>query len=84
VDRQYAVILGMIAFTTVILQGLMHDVELNRTLEAAAISTIVFCAIGGVVGRLAGWIVLDSLGADAERESADPRMKLRPARTAKE
>jgi hypothetical protein len=84
VDRQYAGILGMIAFTTVILQGLVHDVALNRTLEAAAISTVIFCVIGGVVGRLAGWIVLDSMGADAARESADGRLKLRPARSTKE
>jgi len=63
VGRQYAGILGAIAFTTVVLQGLGHDAEVESTLRSAVISTGLFAAIGYAVGEVAGWIVLDSVRA---------------------
>lgn len=81
--RQYAAILGTIAFTTVILQGLMRDVGLARTLEAAAISAVMFCAIGYVVGRVATWIVVNSLGPDSPYAPAVAQPESRFVRSTK-
>lgn len=67
---RYAGILGSIALATTVLQGLVHAAEVEPTLEAAAVSTALFCVIGYVVGKLAGWIVLDSVRAELARELA--------------
>ncbi len=59
--RQYAGILATIAFTVVIVQGLIRGTELVEGLESALFSTMVFWGIGYAVGTVAGWIVRDSI-----------------------
>jgi len=61
VGRHYAGVLGSIAFTTIVVRGLIEGAGVESTLRAAAISTVLFTAIGYVVGRMAGWIVLESV-----------------------
>ncbi len=65
-----ASILGLIALTTIMLRGLVHGAEVEQTLEAAAVSTAIFCVMGYVVGKLAGGIVLDSVYVQMVRELA--------------
>jgi hypothetical protein len=79
VGRRYAGILGTIAFTTVVLQGLVRGGDMESTLRAAALSTLAYTGIGYVVGRLAAWIVHDSLRAEGVSEAAcGPEMSQPP------
>jgi len=64
VGRQYAAILGTIAFTVAITQALVRGVELGPALETAFLSTMAFWGIGYCVGNVAGWIVRDSIHED--------------------
>ncbi len=66
--RQYAAILGTIAFVTVIVQGWAGGFELRQTLETAVLSTLTYGAIGYVVGTAAAGIVRNSI-SDAEIEA---------------
>ncbi len=74
-------ILGSIALAAIALQGLVHGAEVEQTLEAAAVSTALFCVIGYVAGKLAGWIVLDSVRVRMARESATGPRKPRRIRS---
>ena len=78
---RYAGILGSIGLVTVVLRERMRGGEVEQTLEAAAVSTALLCVIGYVVGKLAGWIVLDSLRAQLAREPAAPTVGLRQVRS---
>lgn len=59
--RQYAAMLGTIAFTVVMFLAIRRGAELGPTLETAFTSTMVFCGIGYGVGIVAEWIVRDSI-----------------------
>lgn len=61
--RHYAGILGLLAFLTVVMRGLVHGAGAESTLLAAAIHLFLFAFVGYLVGQLAGWIVLDSVRA---------------------
>ena len=69
--RHYAGVLGSIAFVTIVIRGLRQGAPFEQTLETATLSLVVFGFVGFLVGRLAGWIVLDSVRAQLAAELAD-------------
>ncbi len=61
--RHYAGILGLLAFLTVAMRGLVRGAGVESMLLAAVIHLFLFAFVGYLVGQLAGWIVLDSVRA---------------------
>ena len=59
--RQYAGILGLLAFLMIVARGLTRGAGVETTLLAAAFHLFLFAFIGYIVGQLASWIVLDSV-----------------------
>ena len=59
--RHYAGILGLLAFLTIVMRGLVHGAGVESTLLAAAFHLFLFAFVGYMVGQLAGWIVHDSV-----------------------
>ena len=57
--RHYAGILGLLAFLTIVMRGLVHGAGVESTLIAAAFHLFLFAFVGTIVGQLAGWLVLD-------------------------
>ena len=68
--RSYAGILGPIAFCSVLVQGFFNGAVTESILFRAWMGLVVFAAIGYVSGRLAGWIVEDSVRARVTAEVA--------------
>lgn len=70
--RVYAGVLGPIAFLTVLARGAMAG-GFETTLITAVACLFAFGAVGAVVGRLAGWIVDESVrtrfGAELRAQS---------------
>jgi len=63
VARIYAGILGPLALLTCVARGMLHGSGVESTLLSAWLSLLVFSAVGYVIGRLAEWIVDESVGA---------------------
>jgi hypothetical protein len=61
VGRHYAGILGLLAFLTIVIRGLMHGAGVESTLLAAAFHLFLFAFVGYIVGQLAEWIMLESV-----------------------
>ena len=59
--RSYAGILGLVAFLSVMIQGFIANAATEPTLFRAWIGLLVFTAIGYLSGRLAQWMVEDSI-----------------------
>ena len=59
--RRYAGTLGLLAFLTIVMRGLVHGAGVESTLIAAAFHLFLYAFVGYLVGQLAGWIVLDSV-----------------------
>ena len=59
--RTYAGILGTIAFLTVLGRGLIHGAEAVPTLRLASASLLVMAVLGAIVGRLAAWLIDQSI-----------------------
>lgn len=75
--RSYGGTLGLIAFLTVIVRGWTYGGAATPTLLAAWLSLLVAFPLGCVVGRLADWIVLESIRSKlaaeiAAREAKEP------------
>lgn len=59
--RIYAGILGVIAFLTVLVRGLIGGGNVETTMQAAVVSLAFMALVGAVIGRLAAWFVEDSI-----------------------
>ena len=59
--RLYAGILGLLAFLTILVRGMLHGGSPESVLWSAWCSLVVFMLIGGVLGWMAGWIVEDTI-----------------------
>ena len=68
--RHYAGILAAIAFVTIVIRGLIAGNGVESTMHAAVLTLVCFSVVGYVIGRLAGWIVLDSVRAQLTAETA--------------
>ena len=66
--RIYAGVLGSLAMLASVTRGLMHGSSTESVLLTAWCSLLVFACVGYVVGRLAGWIVEESVMATVATE----------------
>jgi hypothetical protein len=70
VGRTYAGVLGPIAFLTVALRGWKQGSGVEPSLLSAWLALVAFAALGYVVGRLAAWIVEESVKSRINQELA--------------
>lgn len=61
--RNYAGILGLLAFVTVVARGVLHASSASSTIPLAAALMFVFAALGFVLGSIAESAVTDALKA---------------------
>lgn len=81
--RIYAGILGLLAFLTCVVRGLMHGESPPRILAAACGSLCLFVLVGSVIGWLASQTVEDAVRGRLEAElSEESPPKAKPARNA--
>jgi hypothetical protein len=59
--RTYAGILGVIAFLTVLLRGLIDGGSVETTMQTAVASLALMALLGAIIGRLGAWFVEDSI-----------------------
>jgi hypothetical protein len=67
--RNYAAVLGILAFSTTLARGLVHGSGLQATLETAIGQSIAFAAVGWIIGESAAWIVEDSVRSELKTDS---------------
>jgi len=65
---KYAGILGPLAFSAAVLRGCLQGGGVERTLLTAWLALWAFAALGYVAGKLAGWIVEESVAARLAEE----------------
>jgi hypothetical protein len=63
VARQYAGILGLVAFVTVVVRGIAGGDGAHGTILTAVLSMFAFAAIGSIAGTIAEGIVRDAITA---------------------
>jgi len=68
VGRAYSGVLGHVAFLASLARGCIQGGSTQAVLLHAWLSLLAFAAIGYVVGRLAGWIVEESVQAKLAAE----------------
>jgi hypothetical protein len=61
VARLYAGLLGLLAFLTILVRGILHRGDPEMVLWSAWCHLLAFALVGVVVGWLAGWIVEDAI-----------------------
>ncbi len=66
----YAAILSVLAFLTAIARGVLHNGNPDTILTVAWLSLLVFAAVGYFAGRLAEWIVDESVRTRMAAEMA--------------
>ena len=67
----YAGVLGLLAFVTVVARGVVHSAGTQATLLQASLALMMMGAVGYVIGRLAEWIVEDSVRTTLAAELAE-------------
>lgn len=81
--RIYAGILGPLALLTLLARGLTHGDHAPSILMAAWCGLLVFAPLGYVIGRLAEWLVEDSVRSRISAElAAGPGRSESPAEAA--
>ena len=61
--RSYGGILALVAFLTIVARGLAGEGSAESTLKTACLFLFAFGGAGYLVGRIAEWIVTDSVRA---------------------
>ncbi|MBX3412479.1 MAG: hypothetical protein KF708_07315 [Pirellulales bacterium] len=79
--RNYAGVLGLLAFFTVLARGLTHGASAEGMVQSAATALVIFAAAGYVIGSLAAWNVEQSIRAQLADEVA--RLAASPTGTTK-
>lgn len=69
--RIYAGILGLLAFLTCVVRGLMHGESPMSILSAACGSLLVFAIVGSIVGWLAAQTVEEAVRGRLQAELAE-------------
>jgi hypothetical protein len=70
VGRAYSGVLGHVGFLTSLAQGCVQGGSTQAVLLHAWLCLLAFAAIGYVTGRLAGWVVEESVRAKLSAELA--------------
>jgi len=73
VGRSYAGVLGCLAFLTCIARGLLAASDIQNTLLKATIGLFAFAIVGYIAGRLAAWIVNDSVRSRIAAEANETK-----------
>jgi uncharacterized membrane protein len=68
--RNYAGILGPVAFATIVARGLLDGSGLGPTLKLACLCLFGFAAAGYVIGQIGGRIIRESVRAQFDKELA--------------
>lgn len=68
--RLYAGILGLLAFLTSLIRGMVHSYGVESTLWSACLGMALFAVVGVVLGGIARWIVEDSVNSRLTAELA--------------
>lgn len=80
--RNYAGILGVIAFLTVLGRGLVGGDTVATTMRVAVCSLAAMAVVGAIIGRLGAWLVEESIRWRIHQELATeqrPAERVRPA-----
>ncbi len=70
--RHYAGVLGAVAFVTIVTRGLLERAEFDQTLKSAILFLVIFSFVGFLVGRLAGWIIFESVRSQWTGQRSEP------------
>ncbi len=73
--RQFAAVLGLLAFAALMLRGALVGAGLEATMVRAVTSLAAFAAIGAVVGGLAQWILDDTVREQLQAEQSRSEAK---------
>ncbi len=68
--RLYAGILGLLAFLTNLIRGMVHGYGAESTLWSACLGMALFAVVGVILGGIARWIVEDSVNSRIAAELA--------------
>jgi hypothetical protein len=60
--------MGMLAFATVLVRGMLHGNEFPSTATTACGMLLVFAVVGALVAAVARWIVEDSVRSQMQAE----------------
>ena len=66
--RQYAGILGLLAFLTVLARAAVWGGDLTAAMQTALLALMAFAVLGGAIGGLAKFIVDDAARSRLKRE----------------
>lgn len=64
--RTYGGILGLLAFSLVLVRGWLKGGDAISNIEAACVGLVIMGVVGLIVGHLASWIVEDSVRSKFE------------------
>jgi hypothetical protein len=70
VARLYGGVLGLLAFLTSLIRGMVHGYGAESTLWSACLGMALFAVVGVVLGGIARWIVEDSVNSRLTAELA--------------
>ena len=70
-ERQYACVMGMLAFATVIVRGMFHGHDFPTTATTACGLLVLFAVVGAIIAAIARWIVEDSVKSQMQTELKD-------------
>ena len=73
--RTYAGILGPLALVTCLARGFLNGECVESIVFTAWLGLLAFAAVGYVIGRIAEWIVDESVGAAVAAELAAEKSK---------
>ena len=76
-SRSYAGVLALVAFAVCLARGAAHGASADDTLIRAWTQMLIFAALGYLAGRLAGWMVEETV-----RDKAAAEVKARAAENA--
>ena len=76
--RTYAGVLGLLAFETVIVRGLLRSAGLEAAFWQGSLALFGFAALGFITGNTAAWIVGESVRSGLAAEAAAQKSE-RPA-----
>lgn len=79
--RIYAGVLGPLAFVVIVVLGLLHGSDAEKTMLAGCCLMFVFAAIGFVIGQLAEWMIEDAVRSRLRGELAAQQVARSSGRT---